>query len=68
VTNHVAEVSVLPFMRNWEVDAELLPEILHRLTVAQSAELTNRKGMRLRFWIDPKKRTTSIERVVDDGE
>jgi hypothetical protein len=66
--NHVPEISVLRFMRDWDLDADLVPGILRRLTVAQSAEFTNRKGMRLRFWIDPKLRRTNIEPVTVESE
>jgi hypothetical protein len=63
---HVADLSVLRFIRDWDFDPGLVPEILRRLTVAQSAEFTNRKGMRLRFWVDPKGRRTNLEPVEDD--
>jgi hypothetical protein len=64
--NHVPEMSIRPFVRDWDFDLELVPEILRRLSVAQSAEFTNRRGMRLRFWIEPKERKTNIEQLLGD--
>ncbi len=49
------------FLVDWQIDREHVPEILHRLNVGQSAEVTNRKGRLLRFSVNPKERTTSIE-------
>jgi hypothetical protein len=66
--NHVSNLSVLRFIRDWDFDADLVPEILRRLSVAQSAQFTSRKGAGLRFWIEPKERKTNIEPAPDgDG-
>jgi hypothetical protein len=66
--SHVPEVTVLRIVKSWDIDADLVPEILHRLTVAQSAEVTSRKGVRLRLWIEPAKRMTHVKRVaVEEG-
>jgi hypothetical protein len=66
--NHNPNISVFQFIEKWEFDAHLVPDILRRLTVAQSAEFTNRKGMKLRFWVNPKSKRTNLARVVDDAE
>jgi hypothetical protein len=64
--SHEAALSVLRLVR--DLDADLIPEILHRLTIAQSAEFTNRQGKRMRFWINPKERKTGIEPVADEPD
>jgi hypothetical protein len=65
---HVPEITVLRFMRQYDFDSEQVPEILHRLTVAQSAEFTNRQGVLYRFWVEPKERTTKIKKVTTPAE
>jgi hypothetical protein len=50
-----------PFLRDWQIDLEQAPEILHRLNLCQSAEVNNRRGQVLRFSIDPRTRTLSLE-------
>jgi hypothetical protein len=66
--SHEAALSVLRVVRNDDLDADLIPDILHRLTVAQSAEFTSRQGKRMRLWINPKERKTGIEPVADAPE
>jgi hypothetical protein len=63
--NQVAGSSVARLMARWDVEEELLPEILHRLNVSQSAEFPNRQQQRLRFWVSPIERTVHIEQLTN---
>ena len=38
-----------------------MPEVLHNLNLCQSADVVSRDGLTLRFSINPKTRTSSLE-------
>src|SRR5262245_36711449 len=49
LTSHqVSGEPLWPFMRDWQIDLDLLPEMLHGLNVCQSVQVTNLKGVALR--------------------
>ncbi len=49
------------FLRDWQIDLDQASEILHRLNLSQSAEVSNRRGQVLRFSHDPKTRTLRLD-------
>jgi hypothetical protein len=59
--NHVEGDVLGRFLRDWHIDPDETPEIVHRLNLCQSAEVTNRQGLPLRFSTDPKSRTIRID-------
>jgi hypothetical protein len=50
---------------DWKIDLDELPNIIKRLNLAQSAELTNLDGLPIRLWVDPKKRGRGVEPLVN---
>jgi hypothetical protein len=61
-------VNVIPGRRTWEaltedwrIDPSEVPQVMERLNLAQSAEVTNLDGERLRVWVDPGKRSRGVE-------
>jgi hypothetical protein len=60
-THQVPGEPLWPFLRDWQIDLDLLPEMLHDLNVCQSVEVTNLKGAALRVSVDPKGRTIQLE-------
>jgi hypothetical protein len=50
-----------PFPRDWDFEAEQVPDIFHRLNLGQSAEFSNQRGQRLRLWVEPKERRLNLE-------
>lgn len=61
--NEVDGDALNPFLCDWQIDRELIPEIVHDLNLRQSAEVTNRNGLALRFSVNPQKRSISIEQT-----
>jgi hypothetical protein len=55
-TDRLEGDALASFLRDWQIDVDQTPEILHCLNIAQSAEVTNRRGKVLRFSMDPKER------------
>jgi hypothetical protein len=49
--------------RDWHIDAEEIPEIVEQLNRGQSAEVANRDGEAVRFWVDPKANRQGVEPV-----
>ena len=62
--SQVAGNAIHPFLRDWQIEPELIPEIMHSLNLRQSAEVTNLNGIELRFSADPKERSLRIENRV----
>lgn len=52
-----------PFVRERGISPADVPLLLHRLNVAQSAEVATMHGQRLRFFIKPKERTIAVEEI-----
>jgi len=63
--NHVPGSRVYNFMRDWQFEPDQVPDIIHNLNVRQTAEITNRRGERLRMWVIPEERTFRIERLPE---
>jgi hypothetical protein len=59
--NQVKGEVLRPFLRDWQIDEDQVPEILHRLNIGQSAEVTNLRGKVLRFSMDPKERSIRLD-------
>lgn len=53
--------SLAGFYRDWNINADTLPEVLHSLNIRQSADVISQNGLSLRFSINAMTRTTSIE-------
>jgi hypothetical protein len=49
--------------QDWHIDADEIPEIVEQLNRGQSAEVTNRDGQAVRFWVDPKANRQGVEPV-----
>jgi hypothetical protein len=61
VEDTVQSDTLRPFLRDWCIDAELAPSILHDLNVCQVASVNNLQGKALCFHVDPQGRMLRIE-------
>lgn len=61
-----SETSIGRFVDDWRIPDDQIPELLHRLTVAQSATCESEDGLRLRLRVVPHERTVAIEQVEDE--
>lgn len=46
---------------DWKVREEDLPAMIDRLNVGQSAEVVNQAGVRIRWWVNPREKTSGVE-------
>jgi hypothetical protein len=49
--------------RDWQIDPDQIPEIVEQINRGQSAEVENRDGEAVRFWVDPKANRHGVEPV-----
>ncbi len=61
-----SETSIGRFVRDWRIPDDEISDLLHRLTVAQSAACESEDGLRLRLRVIPHERTVAIEQVEDE--
>jgi hypothetical protein len=50
------------------IDLDLVPEIVSRLNVAQSAEVTAPDGSELRLWVNPREHTCGVDVLAESAE
>jgi hypothetical protein len=63
--NHIPQSPLDDFLKDWRIAPEKAADLVHRLNLCQTAEVRNRDGERLRFMVDPLKRTIQIEPSAD---
>jgi hypothetical protein len=54
--------------RDWHVDEDDVPALLHRLNLCQSALWRNAEGQAIRLRVEPKARTVRCEEQTDGAE
>jgi hypothetical protein len=62
------ETSIGRFAADWHIPADQIPELLHRLSVAQSAEFQSEDGLVLRLRVVPHERAIAIEQAEAEGD
>jgi hypothetical protein len=56
----------LPLLRSRDIEVEDTAEMLHRLNLSQSVELTNAAGERFKLWVNPRERQLGIDAAREE--
>jgi hypothetical protein len=51
-------------LADWKIALDDVPDLIGRLNLAQSAEVTNADGLLLRLWVNPAERSRGVEELV----